>query len=96
VKANAIAGIHAVGASYSPPPATSPHDTSLLEQLLRQSVASATRIALVFAIVVVSFGAVISFLIPRVGPSPEVEVDLLEPLEPIDLLRTPGDVATPA
>jgi hypothetical protein len=61
-----------------------------------QSVASATRIALIFAVVVVSFGAMISFLIPRVGLTPEVEVDLLERVEPIDLIRTPEDVATTA
>jgi MFS family permease len=96
VKVHAIAGVHAFGASYTPPASTSPHDATLLSDLLRQSVASATRIALVFAVVVVSFGALISFLIPRVGPSPEVGVDLLEPLEPIDLIRTPEDVATTA
>jgi EmrB/QacA subfamily drug resistance transporter len=86
VKAHAVAGVHAAGASYVPPPATNPHDASLLQHLLESSVTSATRIALVFAIVVVTLGALTSFLIPRVGPpSEQSEVRVLEPVEPIDV-----------
>jgi hypothetical protein len=85
VKTHAIAGVHALGASYTPPASTSPHDRSVLQHLLQVSVTSATRFALVFAIVVVTVGTLLSFLIPRVPAPTEGEVDVLEPLEPMDV-----------
>jgi hypothetical protein len=48
------------------------------------SVANGTRVALVFAMVVVLAGALVSFLIPRVA-APERGVNDLEPLEPLDV-----------
>jgi len=92
LKTHAIAGLHALGASYAPPRSTSPHDASVLERLIQVSVASATRFALVFAIVVVGLGALISFLIPRAGIPEDGAVDVLEPIEPVDVdpsLREP-------
>jgi len=84
VKVQALAGVHAQGAFYRPPGSTSPHDASILELALRTSVASGTRVALLFAVVVVSVGTALSFLIPRVA-APKRSVDELEPLEPLDV-----------
>jgi EmrB/QacA subfamily drug resistance transporter len=85
VKVQALAGVHAQGAFYQPPASTSPHDTSILQHALRTSVAGGTRIALVFAAVVVLLGALVSFLIPRVAaPRPRL-VDELESVEPLDV-----------
>jgi hypothetical protein len=86
IKAHAIAGVHALGTSYRPAPSTSAHDASLLEHLVQVSVASATRYAMVFAIVVVGIGSLLSFLIPNVptfGTEPEAQI--LEPVEPMDV-----------
>jgi EmrB/QacA subfamily drug resistance transporter len=86
VKAHAIAGVHIAGSSYTPPPGTNAHDASQLQHLLEVSVTNATRIALVFAIVVVSAGLLLSFLIPKIGaPSETSEVNVLEPVEPLDV-----------
>jgi predicted MFS family arabinose efflux permease len=85
-KAHAIAGVHAFGTSFQPAPNTSPHDASTLEHLVQQSVASASRYALIFAIVVVGIGALLSFLIPEVGTQgARSQVEVLEPVEPIDV-----------
>jgi len=84
VKAQALVGVHAQGAFYVPPSGTSPHDTAILQHALRTSVVGGTRVALVFAIVVVLIGAFLSFLIPRIAP-PARPVDRLEPLEPLDV-----------
>jgi len=84
VKAQALAGVHASGAFYQPSASTSPHDASVVQHLLRTSVASGTRVALVFAASIVLVGAFLSFLIPRVAP-PERPTDTLEPLEPLDI-----------
>src|SRR5262249_62049355 len=46
VKAQALAGVHANGAYYRPSATTSAHDSSIVQQALRASVASGTRIAL--------------------------------------------------
>jgi EmrB/QacA subfamily drug resistance transporter len=85
VKAQAIAGLHQYGTSYQAPASHGTRDEALLDHLLRTSVASATRFALVFAIVVVSLGALCSFLIPQVPASAMGEVEKLEPVEPLDV-----------
>jgi len=88
LKAHALTGVHALGGSYVPPASTSPHDLAVLQHALQASVASGTRTALVFAIGVVAAGAVLSFLIPRRAAgtnSVAGAVDLLEPLEPLDV-----------
>ncbi len=85
VKAEALAGVHANGAFYTPPPSTSAHDTTVLQHALRTSVVSGTRAALVFAAAVVLIGAAVSFLIPRVAAPAKRSADDLEPLEPLDV-----------
>lgn len=84
VKAQALVGVHAQGAFYKPPASTSAHDTAILQHALRTSVVSGTHVALLFAAVVVTVGAFLSFLIPRVSP-PARPADSLEPLEPLDV-----------
>jgi EmrB/QacA subfamily drug resistance transporter len=88
VKAQALVGVHALGANYRPPASTSAHDAALLTSALDHAVATGTRFALSFAIVVVALGALLSFLIPRAPAQPGERsfrsVDVFEPLEPLD------------
>ena len=80
--------MHARGAFYTPA-GTSAHDASLLQHALQTSVASATRVVLLFAIIVVSIGLVVSFLIPRKDVVPEPEAvqgaNRFEAVEPLDV-----------
>jgi EmrB/QacA subfamily drug resistance transporter len=87
-KSEAVAGIHALGANYSPPTTIGPVSTRVVEQALEHGVIVGTRFALAFAFVVVAIGGVVSFLIPNTGV-PEVErvlrpVEGFEPFEPLD------------
>jgi MFS family permease len=88
VKARALVGVHALGANYRPPMTTSPRDAALLTSALEHGVATGTRFALSFAIVVIAAGALMSFLIPRAPAQPGEHrlraVDVFEPLEPLD------------
>ncbi len=85
-KAHALASVRAMGTSYHPAPGTPAQDASQLTHLVQVSVASATRYALVFAIVVVGIGAFLSFLIPNVPTfGARTEAEILEPLEPLDV-----------
>ncbi len=88
VKSAAVAGVHTLGANYSPPPSLSPHDGALLSSAIENGVASGTRDALLFAVVLIVAGTLVSFLIPRT-PAPPSEravaiVETFEPLEPLD------------
>jgi EmrB/QacA subfamily drug resistance transporter len=90
VKTEAVAGIHALGANYVPPPGTSAADTSTISTALQHGVITGTRFALTFAFVVVALGGLLSFLIPNRRTVPEVERALrplegFEPLEPMDV-----------
>jgi EmrB/QacA subfamily drug resistance transporter len=85
VKARALAGVHANGAYYRPPAGTGAHDSSLVGHALRASVASGTRIALLFAATIVVIGACLSFLIPRIPAPTRQAADNFEPLEPLDV-----------
>jgi len=86
--AQALSGVRAFGTNYRPPASLSPHDAALLTSALEHGVATGTRFALSFAIVVVAGGALLSFLIPRAPAQPGERsyrsVDVLEPLEPLD------------
>jgi EmrB/QacA subfamily drug resistance transporter len=88
VKAQALAGVHVSGANYQPPASTNRHDAALLTSALEHGVATGTRFALTFAIIVVAAGALLSFLIPRAPAQPGERsfrsVAVLEPLEPLD------------
>ena len=84
-RAHALAGVHVAGSSYVPPAGTAPHDAGVIQHALQLSVASGTRVALAFAIVVVFCGCLLSFLIPTIAAPVEERADTLEPLEPIDV-----------
>jgi EmrB/QacA subfamily drug resistance transporter len=87
LKAKIVAGIHDLGANFSPPNGSAANVVTVVHHALDAAVASGTRFALVFAAVVVTLGAALSLLIPRSIPfSPEVSetvVEELQPLEPV-------------
>jgi EmrB/QacA subfamily drug resistance transporter len=87
-RAQALSGVHALGTNYRPSGTVSAHDAALLTSALEHGVATGTRFALGFAIVVVAAGALLSFLIPRAPALPGERsyrsVDVMEPLEPFD------------
>ncbi|HEY3831546.1 MAG TPA: MFS transporter [Acidimicrobiia bacterium] len=85
-KVQAIAGVHAMSTAYQPSANTPSHDVSTLVHITEISVASSTRYALVFAIVVVGIGSFLSFLIPTVPTfGGRAEAEVLEPVEPMDI-----------
>jgi EmrB/QacA subfamily drug resistance transporter len=86
LKVQALAGVHAAGASYVPAHASA-HNTAVLQNALHLSVAQGVQIALDFATVVVVIGLLLSFLIPPVPADLEAAraADPLEPVEPIDV-----------
>jgi hypothetical protein len=88
VKVNAIAGVHASGANYSPPRGLSPANAATLRSAVEHGVTSGTRLALMFAFVVVAIGTVVSFLVPNSAiPADDRKTRALEgfePLEPLD------------
>ena len=89
-KSDAIAGIHALGANYSPPAGTSHAVVNVIQSAVEHGVVSGTRMALVFAFVMITIGGFISLLIPNIKVAPEVErarraVEGFEPVEPLDV-----------
>jgi EmrB/QacA subfamily drug resistance transporter len=79
VRAQAEAGLHALGPNFAPPARAGAHTVGVLRDILDSAVAAGTRPALFFAATVVGAGACLSFLIPRVsGP---VEIDVVDALE---------------
>jgi EmrB/QacA subfamily drug resistance transporter len=87
VKARAIAGVHALGPNYAPAASLHGRNAAVLQSALEHGVATGTRFALAFAVVVIVIGTALSFLIPRdavpAGATTR-RVDRLEPLEPLD------------
>jgi EmrB/QacA subfamily drug resistance transporter len=88
VKADAILGVHASGANYSPPRGLSPANAATLRSAVEHGVTSGTRWALMFAFVVVAIGTVVSFLVPNSAIPPDDRktraLEGFEPLEPLD------------
>ena len=87
-KAQAIAGIHARGSGYTAPQTAGHATADVIRVALEQGVVHGTRVALVFAFVVVGIGTFISLLIPNTAPIPADErhhgANGFEPLEPLD------------
>jgi hypothetical protein len=87
----AIAGIHALGPNYSPPADIGAGNATVLRSALADAISKGTRPALFFASALVLLGAIVSLLIPRIGP-PGVgdpgevlgAVEAFEVFEPID------------
>ena len=88
VKAAAITGVHGSGANYAPPAGLSHANAAVLRSAVERGVTSGTRIALMFAFVVVAIGTVVSFLIPNTAPPADDRItralEGFEPLEPLD------------
>jgi EmrB/QacA subfamily drug resistance transporter len=84
LKARAVAGVRLSASNYAPPHGIDPVSAHALSQLLAQGVTSGTKLALVFAIVVVLIGTGLSFLIP-VTPPPE---RVVAPLAPVEVAET--------
>ena len=68
VQTATISGIHAQGVNFAPPPGTPKAQATALVHALEQSVVAGARPALLFAAAVVALGAVLSLLIPNIGP----------------------------
>ncbi len=89
-KTDAIAGIHALGANYRPPAGASRAVVNVIQSAVEHGVVNGTRMALVFAFVMITIGGFISLLIPNIKAAPEVEqamrpVEGFEPAEPLDV-----------
>jgi MFS family permease len=79
VQEQAAARLRALGPNFAPPHLATTHQAAILERIVADAVASATRPSLLFAAAVVGTGAVLSLLIPRIGPPVELEdVEALE------------------
>jgi hypothetical protein len=88
LKAQAVAGVHALASGYAPPKTASAFDAGIVRAAVQQGVVHGTRVALTFAFVAVALGALCSLLIPTTPPLPVDELrpgaDGFEPLEPLD------------
>lgn len=87
----AIAGLHELGPNYVPPANVSPDNAAVLRNALADAVSKGTRPALFFASALVLLGAIVSILIPRIGPPGSGDpgevlssVETFEAFEPID------------
>lgn len=79
VQAQAAAHLRALGPNFTAPRLATPREAAILERIVANAVSSATRPSLLFAAAVVGAGAVVSLLIPRIGPPVELEdVEALE------------------
>jgi EmrB/QacA subfamily drug resistance transporter len=85
----AIESVRDLGPSARPAATLSATDMAMVQRILSESLASAARIALLFAMGVVFTGALLSLLIPRVRPVrrtvAERVIDTFEPFEPMDV-----------
>jgi fucose permease len=68
LRTHAIAQIHASGVSFAPLRNVSPSNAATLRDVIDKAVVSGARLPLVFAAIVLCFGAALSFKIPQVGP----------------------------
>jgi len=88
LKAQAVAGVHALASGYAPPNTASAVNAGVLRAAVQHGVVHGTRVALTFAFVAVALGALCSLLIPTTPPFPADEhrhgADGFEPLEPLD------------
>ena len=88
LQAQAIAGVHAFGSGYIAPQGSSATTAEVVRTAVEQGVVHGTRVALIFAFVVVGIGSLLSLLIPSNAPIPGDEhrhgADGFEPLEPMD------------
>jgi EmrB/QacA subfamily drug resistance transporter len=67
-KAQALAGVHRGGPGFVPPTSLGAHDAALVRDALQHGVITGTRIALIFALVVIALGTLVSLLLPTDSP----------------------------
>ena len=83
--------------NFAAPRGTSLADIAELRHLLESSVAAGTRSALLFATVVVTIGAFVSLLIPKIKiptrPGEEVALERIESLGPVSATTVEPTVA---
>ena len=86
VKVQAIAGVHARASGYVPPAGSGRANAAVVRAALEDGIVHGTRVALMFAFVVVVFGSLLSLLIPSSAPITRQDrlhgADGFEPLEP--------------
>ena len=68
LRTNAISQIHASGVSFAPLRNVSASNAATLRDVIDKAVVSGARLPLIFAAIVLAFGAALSFKIPQVGP----------------------------
>jgi EmrB/QacA subfamily drug resistance transporter len=94
VKAQVTAGVHAGGSGYTPPKSLNPHDAAIVRRAIEHAVISGTRLALVFAAVVIAVGTLVALLIPsdrsrarpQAAQAGDSEAGAFTPIEPIPAL----------
>ena len=88
LKVQALAGVHARASGYAPPGNASRASAAVIRSALESGVVHGTRVALMFAFVVVAIGSLLSLLIPNRAPVPADTVRHgaggFEPVEPLD------------
>jgi hypothetical protein len=86
LQAQAIAGVHARSSGYVAPGSAGHQAAEVVRTAVEQGVVHGTRVALIFAFVVVGIGSLLSLLIPNTVAAGQREhpADGFEPLEPLD------------
>jgi EmrB/QacA subfamily drug resistance transporter len=92
LKSQAIRQLHTSGVGFTPPRGISVANAASLRATLESSIAAGARPALLFAAAVVSIGAVLSLLIPKLvqpATGDRIEaIDTIDPVEALDALAT--------
>jgi EmrB/QacA subfamily drug resistance transporter len=82
-----VRGLHTNGVNFRAPAGATAAELARLGHIVEDAVASGTRTALLFAMVVVTIGALVSLLIPRVrvpdAPDEELTLERIESLGPL-------------
>jgi hypothetical protein len=88
IRDQAVAGVRGEGPNFSAPAHLSVTEAATIERIITQALATASRIGLFFAFVVVIIGAGLSLLIPRVKPAAKTRTEEIigtfEAFEPMD------------
>ena len=79
LKSQAATELRALGPNFTPPHHATAHELAILQKILASAVAGGTQPALFFAAGVVGIGALLSLLIPRIGPP--IRLEHLEDME---------------
>ena len=75
LKVQALAGVHARASGYAPPASASRANAAVIRDAVEQGVVHGTRVALIFAFVVVGIGSLLSLLIPNRAPFASLDPD---------------------